>query len=462
MSQLKFTAFLTASPRLWRAVLCLMMALAPSLAEAQSGKLRLIRDAEIEQLIREYATPVLQAAGVNAAGVEIYILNENSFNAFVIDGRRMFINTGAITQSKTPNEIIGVIAHETGHIAGGHNARLRSTLANAKTAALVGMLLGVGAVAAGAAAGDAGTGAAAGQAVISGSQSAVMRTVLSYQRSEEAAADRAAVRYLNATGQSARGMIQTFQRFADQAIVTLRNVDPYVMSHPMARERVSALQQLAQQSKYFDRKDPPALQLRHDLARAKLYGFMERPGTVLRRYPPSDKSLPARYARAITSYLNDDLRVAIRDIDGLIKEQPQYPYFWELKGQALLEGGRGREAVAPLRKAVSLYPNSGLIRMILGQALLASGNVDGAISELSKALEREPEASIGWRQLAMAYGQKGDIARAEMASARSSFAAGDFKLAQHHAARVQRKVPKGSPLWVQADDILNYKPPKTN
>lgn len=444
---------------------CLVVLLAilislPLTQLAQAQGIRSIRDSEIEALIRDYTVPILRAARVNHRSVNIYIVNDKRFNAFVTNGQRIFIHAGALMASETPNEIIGVIAHETAHIAGGHLARQREALSRAQTASIIAMLLGLGAAAAGAASGNENTGQA-GAAVISGGQAAAMRSFLSYQRSEEAAADRGAVRFLNATGQSSKGMLTTFGRFADQQLFSSRNIDPYWQSHPMARERISALEALAKSSPHFDKIDPPALQLRHDLMRAKLFGFLEHRDTVFRRYPSSDNSLPASYARAISTYLHVDVRSALQQIEGLISSQPNNPYFWELKGQALLESGKPAQAIQPLRKAVSLAPNAGLIRLMLGQALVATenaGNLDAAINELTQALSLEPEASNGFRQLAIAYGRKGDIARAEMMTARAYLYEGDLNQAKQHAARVQRRVARGTPLWLQADDIINFRP----
>ncbi|MBZ0217923.1 MAG: tetratricopeptide repeat protein, partial [Fimbriimonadaceae bacterium] len=262
-----------------------------------------------------------------------------------------------------------------------------------------------------------------------------------------------------------QGMLKTFERFADQQLFSSRNIDPYFLSHPMARERISSLQHVAQQSPHFNRRDPESLQLRHDLMRAKLSGFLEHKDTVAQRYPQSDTSLPARYARAISLYLHVDVRQGVREIDKLLKDVPGNPYFWELKGQALLESGRPGEAIPPLKRAISLAPNADLIRMMLGKALLAtekSQNLDAAIAELNRALTREPDASDGLRQLAIAYGRKGDIARAELATARAYFAEGDLNQAKQHAARVQKRTQRGSPLWLQADDILTFRAPSRN
>jgi predicted Zn-dependent protease len=295
-----------------------------------------IRDAEIEQLLRDYAQPILRAAGLAKQNVRVVVLSDRSFNAFVMDGRHIFINAGALFDAKTPNEVIGVFAHETGHLAGGHLQRLREQLASAQTASIVALLAGIGAAVAGARSGSGGN---VGAAAIMAPQSAIMRTVLAYVRTQEDQADHAGVKFLNATGQSPKGMVDLFKRLSNEVLFNSRYIDPYMQTHPMPAERVAALETLAKASPYWDRKDPPELQLRHDLMRAKLSGFLERPDTVARRYPLGDHSLPARYARAISTYRNSDLRQAITQIDELIREKPQNPYFYELKGQALLEGG---------------------------------------------------------------------------------------------------------------------------
>jgi predicted Zn-dependent protease len=423
----------------------------------------IIRDAEIEQLLRDYTAPVLRAAGLTKQNVQVVIINEPSFNAFVIDGRRIFVNSGALMESQTPNQIIGVLAHETGHIAGGHLAKLREQLARAQTQAILATILGVGAIAAGAATnrGNSNNGLAnAGAAALSAPQEVIRRNLLSYQRQQEESADRAAVRYLNETRQSPKGMYETFKRFSEQIMFVARGADPYSQSHPMPTERVAALAEFARSSPFWDKKDDASVQLRHDMMRAKISGFMERPDTVLRRYPMSNDSLPARYARAIAGYKHGDLRNAIAQIDGLLQVQPNNAYFYELRGQALLEGGRPNDAIAPLRRALQLSSNSPLIAMMLGQALVASNNpayAEEAIGILRGALAREPEAPIGYMQLAMAYGRKGNFAEADLASAQAAFLRGDMKTARDLASRAKTRFAVGSPGWVKADDIVNTK-----
>jgi predicted Zn-dependent protease len=259
-------------------------------------------------------------------------------------------------------------------------------------------------------------------------------------------------------------MYETFKRLADQSLYQVRYMNPYLQTHPLPTERVAALEGLAKASPYWDHKDPPALQARHDLMRAKLYGFIERADGVARRYPPSDTSLPARYARAIAAYRFYDPRGAQAQIDALIQAQPQNPYFYELKGQALLEAGRPAEAIGPLRHAVQLAPNPALIQIMLGQALVATrdrAHVEEAISILQAAVLREPDSPDAYGHLAMAYGLKNDLPHADLASAQAAFIRGDIKTARELATRAKTRFPVGSPGWVKADDLASLKPPKS-
>jgi predicted Zn-dependent protease len=425
----------------------------------------ILRDAETEQLLRDYTRPVLRAAGLEKQNIQVVIISDPSFNAFVADGRRIFVNYGAILQSETPNQLIGVLAHETGHLAGGHLAKFRIQLEAAQTQMIIAMLLGVGAMAAGAKSGSDNGLSNAGAAAIAGPQNMIMRSLISYQRAQEEQADRAGVKFLTATGQSARGMVDTFKRFSNESLFAARGADPYLQSHPMPADRVAALGQVAQASPYWEKKDDASLQMRHDMVRAKISAFMERPDTVYRRYPLSNDSLPARYARAIATYLHGDLRNALTQIDGLIHVEPNNPYFYELRGQALLEGGKPSDAIEPLRRAVQLSNNAPLIEMLLGQALVGTDNkahTDEAIAILRLAVSRETEAPLGYTQLAMAYGRKGDYAEADLASAQAAFLRGDNKTARDLASRAKTRFAIGTPGWVKADDIVSAKLPKSN
>lgn len=453
----------SAAPRIVALTTAVALAVTPMAAMAQGG-MPVIRDAESEQLLRDYTRPILRAAGLEKQNIQMVIINQGVFNAFVADGRRIFVNYGALLQSETPNQIIGVMAHETGHLAGGHLSKMREQMAAAQTQMIIAMLLGAGAMVAGAKAGAGGSGSGlsnAGAAMFSAPNEMIRRNLLSYVRQQEENADRAGVKYLAATGQSAKGMYETFKRFTEEALFAARGADPYVQSHPMPAQRVAALEELARSSPYWDKKDDPALQLRHDMVRAKISAYMERQDTVYRRYPMSSTSLPARYAHAIATYRHGDLRSAIAQIDALIALQPNNPYFYEVRGQALLEGGKPVEAIAPLRKAVQLSNNAPLIEMLLGQALVAANNpaqTDEAITILRAAIARETEAPIGYMQLAMAYGRKGDYAQADLASAQAAFLRGDSKTARDLASRAKTRFAVGTPGWVKADDIVNTKP----
>ncbi|MHA1546446.1 MAG: tetratricopeptide repeat protein, partial [Alphaproteobacteria bacterium] len=340
------------------------------------------------------------------------------------------------------------------HIAGGHLAQSRDELSKASVTTVIATLLGAAAAAGGALSGSP-EAANIGVAIMQGGRQIARRAWLRYARGQESVADQAAARYLRATGQSSKGMLTMFSRLADQLLVSVRNIDPYAISHPLPRERISLLERLARDSPYFNDQDPAKLQLRHDMMLAKLLAFTGRPDRVFRRYKTN--SLPARYARAIALYRSADLRRAIKAIDALIASNPKYPYFWELKGQALLEAGKARQAVPVLKKAVALAPRAALIRILFAQALLQTNNpalLATAIAELKKALVTERRSPFAYRQLAMAYGKAGDKPRAELASAQEFLVRGDLRQAKRFAKRAAKKLKTGTRDWLIADDIL--------
>jgi predicted Zn-dependent protease len=437
---------------------------------AARADVAVIRDAETEQLLRDYVTPIFHAAGINTGAARIILIGDKSFNAFVADGQKIFVNVGALMDAKTPNEIIGVLAHESGHIAGGHLARGRQELARAQIMSVAGMLVGAaGAVATGVSArrnnGPVGTDSAGMAGMIMGPQELVRRNLLAYQRTEEQAADRAAVRFLDATHQSSKGLLTTLERFSNDALFQTTQVDPYLQSHPLPAERISNLQQLAKASPYCDAKDSPALQARHDLMRAKLVGFLGDMNEIARRYPLRETSLPARYARAISAYRFGRLQESLGQIEGLIAAEPNNPYFWELKGQVLLESGRAAEALAPLRKATAMAPGAVPIKVLYGHALVATDtptNTAEAIGVLANATQRDNESAEGFEYLSMAYHRKGETPKAQLAAAQSLFVAGKYVEARTQASRAQAQFKDGTPGWLKADDILNYRPPKSD
>jgi len=434
---------------------------------AAAQGLPLIRDTEIETLLNDYARPIFRVAGFGGGRVGVRIVNNDAFNAFVVDGRSVYIHTGALMQAEAPNEVIGVLAHESGHIAGGHMAALRARIAKDQTRALLIQILGIGAMIGGAVSGgDAGREiGGAGQGVMMGGGELIMRGLLAERRQQESAADQAGVKYLNATQQSGRGMLVTFERFAGQELFSDAQKDTFARSHPVATDRLARLRQLVEQSPYFGVKDAPELQLRHDMMRAKLSGYIETPATVFNRYPMANNSLPARYARAAARFRQGGqggLEAALAEADGLIRERPTNPYFWELKGDFLQKSGRAAEAVTVLRKALQLAGNEApLISVQLAQVLLQTKQqraADEAIAILRKAIIAETDNATAYNTLGQAYYDKGLMPQSELARAQGLFYFGAVKQAQEFAKRAQAGLQPGTPEWIKADDIIRYKP----
>jgi predicted Zn-dependent protease len=432
---------------------------------ARAQGLPLIRDAEIEALLQDYAKPIFQAAGFGGGRVTVRIVNNDAFNAFVLDGANVFVHTGTLMQANTPNEVIGVIAHESGHIAGGHMAALRARIAKDQTRALLTQVLGIGAMVAGGVAGGGGGRETmqGGQAILQGGNSIIMKGLLAERRSQESAADQAGLKYLTATKQSGQGMLDTFERFKQQEYLSDQFQDPFVRSHPLSADRLARLRQLVVASPYVDQKDSPSLQLRHDLMRAKLSGYLDSPATAMNRYPESNTSLPARYARAIAKFFKGGpgaLEASIQDIDGLIRENPSYAYFHELKSDVLMRSGRMSEAIPSLREAAKLAPDSPLIRVELASALQSSDNPAAqkeSIQLLRKSLVEDQNARA-YRLLANAYYKQGKGPEADAMTAQAYFYEGDVKQAQIFAKRAQLQLRSGSPEWLKNDDIINYRP----
>lgn len=418
-------------------------------AIAQPRGISLIRDAEIERVLRGYIDPIVTAAGLNPSSVSLYLVNDSALNAFVAGGQNIFINTGMIMTLDTPNQLKGVIAHETGHIAGGHLVRGPEAFERAQTPMFVTMLLGVAAFAAGA--------PDLGAALLMGSQHVAMRQILAYSRTQESAADQAGVSYMNAIKESPNGMVEVFEKFADQEILSGRKLDPYIQSHPLSRERIASLTDLAQRAPYRDRKDTPEEQLAYDLIKAKLRGFIERGDVTLRRYPLSDKSMPARYARAVAYFRGADTERALREIDSLIAEKPDNPFFWELKGQIYVESARPLEGIPAYRKAAELAPKEPLIEASLGAALVATeddAKLPEAIKVLRATLVKEPENAMAWYHLATAFERNGEEGRAQLATAERYFAIGAKKQAVEFAGRSISKLKEGTVDWQRARDIM--------
>ncbi|MFV0296508.1 MAG: M48 family metalloprotease [Hyphomicrobiaceae bacterium] len=428
--------------------------------KADAQGLSFIRDTEVEKLLKDYSQPIFRVAGLGGQNISIRIIKNDNFNAFVLDGQHVFIHTGTIMQSDTPNEVIGVLAHETGHIVGGHLAQLRDRIARDQTKSLLIKVLGIGLMVAGGGSGTSGL----GTGVLVGGDQMLMRSLLADRRAQESSADQAGLRFLTATHQSGKGMLETFERFAQQEYISAsgETQDPWARSHPMSADRLARLRKSVEQSPYYNKKDPPELQLRHDLVRAKLNGYLLAPSVVFNRYRKEGNTLPARYARAIATFFRSGLDAALPAVNALIAEQPRNPYFHELKSDFLMRSGRPNEAIGPLKVAMKLAGNPPLMAVSLAQALdsrndAASVREEIELARRSLVQDKNPQA---YRLLASGYAKQNLLAKADLAIAEAHFLEGNVKMAKIFAKRAQRGLKNGSPDALRAGDIVSYNQPK--
>jgi len=408
-----------------------------------------IRDTEIELMIREYADPILVAAGLNPSSIEIYLLNAPSVNAFVTRTNSMYLHSGLLLTADRPAQVIGVIAHEAGHIAGGHVARMSDAFASAGTPMMVTMGLGILAAIAGA--------PDAGMALMASGQHIAERAILQHSRVQESSADQAAVTYLENTQQSARGLLEVTEKFRHMEVLSARNQNPYVRTHPLSTDRIAALTNRVENSPYADQRETPRQLYEFDMMQAKLYAFISRPDLTFRKYPTSNNSFPARYARAIAYFQDPDIDKAMAEINSLIAEQPDNPFFQELGGQILFESGSATASIPYHRKSVELMPNAPLLRVNLAQALLANedtSNVQEAIKHLDNALKYENDNSFAWHLLAVAYGRMENVGLADLATAERHYHNRQMGPAMQFARRAQDKLSRGTPQWQRAVDIM--------
>lgn len=410
----------------------------------------LIRDAETEQYLRQISTPIWQAAGLEPEAVSLFLLDEDTINAFVAGGSNIFIHTGLLLATDTPEMLIGVIAHETGHIAGGHLARGSEQIARAQIGAVISFVLGAAAAASGA--------GQAGAAILSAGPHAANRGLLAFTRSNEQAADQAGLSYLELTHLTPEGMLDMFERLRRDEKRFLGTPDPYALTHPLTSERISNIRMQVDKSPYRETHYPADIQLKHQRMQAKLYGFMRPLSQVLGRY--LDDSVPARYARAVAYYRSSDLTNALPLINGLLTEQPNDPFFHELKGQMLFESGRLPEARDAYREANRLAPDSALLRADYARTLLANPSTDvqkrEAIALLERASRQDPSYSISWRLLAEAYGQTGSPGKSHLALAEEAAMRDDPDAMRIQAGLALDKLPSGTPSYLRAQDIKEF------
>lgn len=419
---------------------------------ASAQGLSLIRDSEIENTIRALAAPVFAAAGLNTDSVEVHLVNDPSLNAFVAGGQKIFIHTGMILKADHPGQVSGVIAHEAGHIAGGHLARAQDALRNATAQSILAAVLGAAAVVA--AGGDAG----AGSAAVVGGATIGQRSILQYSRIQEGAADQAAIRYLESSRQSGRGLVEVLEKLGNQNALLPTSRDIYARSHPLSRDRIAALLREVESSQFAAAAASAEQVAAFERMKAKLQGYLGRHAVTLRMYPESDTSLVGHYARAFAYHRRPDVRRALAETDTLLALDPDDPYFNELRGQILYENGRVAEAVPPYERAVLLAPDEPLLRIGLAQAQIALNDPERnkeAIGHLERAVRIDRTIISAWHQLAIAYGRDERFGLSSLASAERAFLSGRIDEARGHATRAEAALPAGSPGALRAQDILN-------
>ncbi|VAV96339.1 Putative Zn-dependent protease, contains TPR repeats [hydrothermal vent metagenome] len=420
-----------------------------SYAAKKGGGLSILRDAEIERTIRHMAEPIFKVAGLDKNSVSTYLLNDNTLNAFVAGGQNIFIHSGLLLTARDANEVIGVIAHETGHITGGHLINFSDRTKSATVMTLLGAILGAAAIAAGS--GD------AGMALILGGQQIGTRTYLKYSRDQESATDQAGMTFLEKSGQSAIGLINFLDYLGDQELMAGRYRDPYASTHPVSRDRISKIRQRAEKSPYFKTKTDPVIENEFKRLQAKLYGYLKPPYATLNKYPIKDQSLYAKYARVFAYNKRHEIDKALAEISDLLNNYPNDPFFWETKGQILFENGQVKDSIVPYRKAVKNLPDETLIRVSLAQSLIATDDdsyLDEALDNLEYALARDPHNSFAWYQASIAYHRKKDEAMTYYSTAERFMLVGNLRGAMVNAKHAVDTLPKNTPQRMRAQDIL--------
>lgn len=411
----------------------------------------ILRDAESEALLADMSRDLIKAANL-PPGVRIVLINDPSINAFVAGGQAVYIHSGLIDAASTANEVQGVIAHELGHITGGH-VPLQDRMAKGATGiTILSLLLAAGAIAAGSP--DAGMG------LMQMGQRAALGNFLAFSRAQEATTDAAGVKYLAGAGISGRGMLDFFKKLQQQEYrygIKRGSDTSYVVSHPLSGERISNLTADLQGSAAWSKPSDPALEARFQRVQAKLRGYVADPKDTLRRYPATDVSVPAHYARAYAYHLSGYPEQAAGEAAALVKAEPDNPYFLELEGQILLESGKVREALPPLREATAKTNYQPLIATTFGHALLATEDaalLPEAERVLRQSVARDRENPFAWYQLGMVYERKGDTARAALATAEQASLTGNIGRAMSSARAAMAGLPQGSSDWIRAQDIV--------
>ncbi len=408
----------------------------------------LIRDAEVEHTLRLYADPIFTVAGLKPSAVRIFIVQDDALNAYVAGGSNLFIHTGLIETCDTPDMLIGVMAHETGHIAGGHLAQGTEKLKNAEMGTIFSYVLG-------AAAAVASKKPEAAAVVISGSANTVGRNFMAFTRAHEEAADQAGLNFLDKLDISASGLLKIFTLLKRHEREHFGAIDPYLITHPLSSTRIDHVRHAVEISKIPEGQYPKNFDMPHKRMVAKLYSFLKTPERTFQKYPVADKSVPARMAHAIAYYKMPDLVKSLAEMDSLIKESPKDPFFHELKGQILFENGRIPEALESYAKASQLLPGSALILTDLAKVELAQKEprVQSAISHLEKANSIDNTNPDTWHFLTIAYGKAGNKGMSYLAMAEEDALNADFKSALSEVNQALTLLKEATPARQRAQDL---------
>jgi predicted Zn-dependent protease len=436
-------------PGIFAARLLMLILLSFAVAIRPAMAQTVLRDAETEQLFRDMERPIIQAAGLRPENVQIVLLSDPSINAFVAGGQIVYIHSGLIAAADNVNQVQGVIAHELGHITGGHVIRMQEGVKVATGIMLLSLILGAAAIAAGA--GDAGAG------IMMAGQQAAMGKFLAFSRTQESSADQAGASFLAKAGVSGKGLMQFFGKIQNQEYrYSVPQDDAYARTHPLNQDRMAALEQALKKSPAWDAPTDPALEARFQRVKAKLLGFVNDPQRTLVLYPESNKSEPARYARAYAWHKSAYPDKALAEVDSLLRDHPRDPFYLELRGQILLESGKPAEALTSLREAIVQAPDQPLIAALFGHALIATENPKNfaeAKQVLRSAIARDNSNPDAWYQLGIVYDREGDEGRAALATAERYNLEGQSKLALANAELALGAIPTGTSDWLRAQDI---------
>ncbi len=409
----------------------------------------ILRDAETEALFTDMVAPLVEVSELDADEVDVVLLNDDQINAFVAGGQRIYLYSGLIETADSANEVQGVMAHELGHITGGHIIRFNEGVKTATGITILSLILGAAAIAAGA--GDAGMG------ILAAGQQAAMGKFLAFSRVQERSADSAGARYLSEAGISGKGSINFFKKLQNYEFrLGIPQEDSYGRTHPLSGERITLLRDVYQKDPAWDKPSDPAIEARFKRVKAKLLGFTADPAVTLREYPESDQTAPARYARAYAWHKSAYPDRALYEVNNLLKSAPDDPYFLELQGQILLESGKPDEALKSLRRAVQLTNNQPLIASLFGHALIATEDTqyfDEATQVLKAAVNKDNRNPFAWYQLGVVYSQQGDMPRAQLATAESSMLQGNYAAAIRSSQIAMAGISENTPDWIRAQDI---------